>query len=938
MQYFLPNDEWSDNAEDWEKTNLWEEVEPMFPHTEYSEITAEQTVFDTRMGTNGNLSDSSAQGHDLLYFNITVGKRYKINVAKNTLNQYSTVLGYYKTDTTVYVAGRQCPVSNYEVIITAEYPQLIVSFDHNTSCHVYEIIEVPSIVSRVENLEESTIKTTDIVDNLTTDDSNKVLSAKQGKVLNQSITEVAGNLTSLGEDVESIKKTLESSISKEYEWEENATKDGVYAATTISGRGNVIASNTKIYKVVVNIGNNNSAYPITRVKMQLRKDTHYGGVLASKIVDFPYTYTDTDFHDLEFDFSDNPITYEGEIYCTVQCDSTYAKFSIIKASDYTYSAKCTYLTSIDFDNPGKWQDSSSVRPLYANIADKEITRLEIKTDNIEDEAVTEEKLSEDVQEKLNTPSGYSGIKANLPAEIVVAAGSRLQLFYRGIVSAINPYDYNVEVSVYNRTTGKSEGYALPRYYQLDVLDYCVINAKTTGIETEPTGENVTEISYPITNLAGGRQYYVKDIVTTDSTETSRVQRILAQLNNGDIHRMYMLDGTTYTVWNITRKTNVGLLYDLTVKVRDNNNDIIDTATSVIRTIPIPSSPATQKNILLFGASVASKGLIADELRRRLTLTSGTITSTTNPLGIGLTNIGFIGRVTGYVVTDIHQEATGGWSWGTFAGQGEPRYRFYVTDGSGESVGVNETFVIAGLTFTVKEKNITNGDGNFSCTYTGTQSGDVPTTGTISFQSGNVNYSSKRAESTGNPFWNPNKAGGAGIDFKFYADTYCNGATVDILISHCGVNDIAGATWNKNNTINSIKAIAMAYKQYCIDNSIDGKFILSSIAVPDPTGGFGINYYADGAVSNYYIALRKLFELAQIFEDIANDDEFSSFVVHATVMPESDGENMYPQSERDVNNRNTKKEMIGTNAFHPEDLGHKIIADGIYQSVCDVLQQ
>lgn len=768
------------------------------------------------------------------------------------------------------------------------------------------------------------VKKTDIVDSLDSDDAQKPLSAKQGKVLNQNINDVSESVSTISEKVDDI------DFSTVYNWRENGAVDDFYQGANITGRGNVIASNSKIYKLIVNIGNYSEYSQITKVKLQLFKDNLEGEVLTTKIVDFEYT--GTDFHDVEFDLTDSPILYTGEIYCTIQTDSTHPKFSLISSSEYGYSAQQSYSTSTDFDTPNFVYTSGALKILHVKLAYEELYVLDVNTDNIEDGAVTEEKLSEDVQDKLNTPSSYKGIKVQLPSEIVVAAGSVLQLFYRGIVTAVNPYNYNIEVIAMNRGTSTSAGIALPRYYQLSVSDYCNIHKYTD--QPLPTGSAV-QISYPLVNSDGN--FWVKDVETSDATETARLQAILSPMNDGSKVTLYIQDGSNYTTWDIERrKKNVNALFDFTLNVRDNNNDIIDTATSVIRTFSVPSLPITQKNILIFGASVIAKGYVANELRRRLTLTSGSFITPIEPMGLGLPNINFIGRKTGTAVNDIHQEATGGWNWGTYATPGTPRYRFYVTDGSGENVGVDETFTISGLTFTVKEKNITNGDGNFSCTYTGTQSGDVPETGSITFQGGVVNYSSRVAETT-NPFWNPNKVGGAGIDFKFYTDTYCNGSTIDILVSHCGVNDIAGNTWNKDATINSIKAIARAYKEYCINNNVDGKFIISSIAVPDPTGGFGINYFAVGPMSNYYQAVKKLFELATIFETISKDDEFSSFVVYAPVMPESDGENMYPQAETNVNNRNTKKEIIGQNAYHPEELGHKIIADSIYQSICDVLQ-
>ncbi len=404
------------NIANWEKTNLWEEVEPMLHHIEYEELTASQTVADKRMGTNGNISDLS--GYDLLYFNVVVGKRYKITVAQNTLNQYSTVFAYYRDATRIYLpttGAKSCPVSNYEKVITAEYTQLIVSFDHGTSCKVYEEIEVPSIASRVENLEISTVKNTDIVDNLTTDDSSKPLSAKQGKVLAQGLSSAMEEIDEAANDITDIQSALEDITSTEYEYIENGDIDSNYSGgSVIFGRGNVIAANTTIYKVVINCGNGNTASPITKIKMRLLKTNWGGEVLATKVVDF--AFTDNNYHNVEFDFSDSPITYSGNIYCTVQFDNQFA-ISIINAADYTYGTSLIYTTSSDLENPASWSiDSGSVKAIYANIAYEKVYNVDVTTDDIENEAITEEKLSQEVQEKLNAPTEHIGDLGDLSTE------------------------------------------------------------------------------------------------------------------------------------------------------------------------------------------------------------------------------------------------------------------------------------------------------------------------------------------------------------------------------------------------------------------------------------------------------------------------------------------------------------------------------------------
>ena len=628
----------------------------------------------------------------------------------------------------------------------------------------------------------------------------------------------------------------------------NANYSSTSSTTTITGRGLILTTNKTIYQIIALVGNRSySTDPISKVKMTLRKDTVTGDVLATKTVDF--SHNDNTVHDVVFDLSGSPVTYSGDIYLTIQVNGL-AKFYLISSSDYAYSGT-TYTTSTDLTNDATYTNSSSTAPLevmyvdgkkkVVSIGNENIVDLSVTTPKIADGAVTLDKLADEAKQ-----SNENGVSVILPSDIYVVSGRTLQLFYRGIVSAFDPYSYNVEVTVLNHTTGLTVGYAFPRYYE---------------------------------------------VAATDS-------------NLGD--------------------------YDLTINVRKNDNSIIATGTSLIHIVAKPFSPGSQKNILVFGASVVSYGFIVDELTRALTLTSGTEGDTTNPKGLGLSNIAFIGRKTGSIVTTVHQEATGGLSWRDYVSAGATRYRFYITDGSGNNIAINETFTLSGATFTVKEKDITDGSGSISCTVSGTP-GTISETGVLQLQSGNVNYSSYIVEST-NPFYNPNSSQ---IDFANYCTNYCSGATINVLLSHLGVNSMSGSTWDLEQIIADVKTIARAFHSY----NPNGRFVISTIAVPDPTGGFGYNYHADGAISNYYTIVRRFFQFANAINELVKDSEFSGYVVHCPVMPECDGEWMYPKYERKVNNRNTTKEKVGANAYHPSTsnpFGYYMIADAIYQTLCTLI--
>lgn len=108
-------------------------------------------------------------------------------------------------------------------------------------------------------------------------------------------------------------------------------------------------------------------------------------------------------------------------------------------------------------------------------------------------------------------------------------------------------------------------------------------------------------------------------------------------------------------WSFTPSpSDIGVDYDICFSLVDDYGDIIASRKTSIKCLPSPSFE--DKNILVLGASNYATGTVAKEMCRQLTQMGG------SPLGYGLSGINFIGRLTGSIETDIHQEATGGWSW------------------------------------------------------------------------------------------------------------------------------------------------------------------------------------------------------------------------------------------------------------------------------------
>ena len=118
-------------------------------------------------------------------------------------------------------------------------------------------------------------------------------------------------------------------------------------------------------------------------------------------------------------------------------------------------------------------------------------------------------------------------------------------------------------------------------------------------------------------------------------------------------------GTPYTrFWSFLPDTsNTGKIYDVRFALMKDDGSISAEKTTKVICLPKPSF--SNKNILVVGASIYSTGAISQEMNRQLSEYGGF------PEGYGLSNVSFIGRLTGSYEKSIHQEATPGWSWDDF---------------------------------------------------------------------------------------------------------------------------------------------------------------------------------------------------------------------------------------------------------------------------------
>ena len=379
-------------------------------------------------------------------------------------------------------------------------------------------------------------------------------------------------------------------------------------------------------------------------------------------------------------------------------------------------------------------------------------------------------------------------------------------------------------------------------------------------------------------------------------------------------------GKTYKRYYEIEHNSVGD-FPLKIEVRDNNRNVIGIANTIVKIVE-PSS-ISAKNILCCGASGTAPGHWAAELKRMLTDGSDKYSGLNLPMT-------FVGRKAGSSDDSVQLEATGGWTWNTFINSGTSSVRFNITSLKG-NIGVGTKLTFADpekgtINYIVQEVNVTDGVGNIRCSAI---SGNViipsVSSGTLTGDSISITFENVTEESFV-PFFN-NDTGE--VDFKSYADKYCN-SKIDVIITHLGVNSVL---WeNSKAPVSSIKAFLDGY----FKDFPDGKVLISAITFPDYGTNVYANSYSVGNI-NRYGTLCAFFDYNKALYDISQLDEYKDKVVYCPSNVFFDTDYGYPKTNKDVNSRITSiKESIDTNGVHPIKEGSYLIADSILPTFAKVV--
>lgn len=353
-------------------------------------------------------------------------------------------------------------------------------------------------------------------------------------------------------------------------------------------------------------------------------------------------------------------------------------------------------------------------------------------------------------------------------------------------------------------------------------------------------------------------------------------------------------------------------HTMTISVIDDDEKVLDTKTVNLVVKSKSNSPTTVKNTLCVGDSLTVNGVWVSELYRRLTGTSG------NPIADSLSNVKFIGTCEG--TNGAKYEGYGGWNYKSYNSENKLDSCIWIT--------TEHTKTQSDQHSVYKDSNNTQWkletiESSRIKLIRINSSGTLPSNGTLTWVSGGTDKSdiiySSSEMAAGNPFWNDTTGQ---VDFSNYA-TSLKANSIDYCYVLLG--------WNQSYyTEDGYKESVRTFINNLLSSFPNCKIGLIGLQVPS-LDGFGANY---GCSWNYYDKLKFVFNVNQWYFDLAQEFDNVDFI---NLSGQFDSENNMQTSTRQVNVRNSKTEIYGTNGVHPANEGYLQIADAVYRHITHLLQ-
>lgn len=389
-------------------------------------------------------------------------------------------------------------------------------------------------------------------------------------------------------------------------------------------------------------------------------------------------------------------------------------------------------------------------------------------------------------------------------------------------------------------------------------------------------------------------------------------------------------------YNFPRYLNINSLPEgntvVDMEITNNNNISIDKKTVTFKA-KRPENPATPKNILFIGDSRTYSGDMVTEVSRML---SGTKGEATAPTTFGLENYRVVGRRKSKFDARVGFEGNSGWTTRTYALSGVKSLALSVSGSPDLRIGATYTYTAAnGKQATVMIEEI---DGNsIACdfpSWSQTSTAPAEQRGTMQKASGEGAESFEFiafSEGKYSPFLRNGK-----VDFKTYADKYCDGQ-LDCVCIWIGINDLIGISENTDQAIEFvINDFIVKYLKIMLDKIFEQfptcKVLLGSEILPSQNGGLSTSVQAqyssipEGMNYIIYKTNQAYIKLAEQYENCFYLDNNCQF----------DAENGYETINKPVNLRDPKTEKVGNNNVHPTKYGYWQQADSFTRAIINLI--
>ena len=336
----------------------------------------------------------------------------------------------------------------------------------------------------------------------------------------------------------------------------------------------------------------------------------------------------------------------------------------------------------------------------------------------------------------------------------------------------------------------------------------------------------------------------------------------------------------------------------------------------------PKMPEKEINIMCVGASNTSKGQWVCEAYRRLTGSGG------NPEGLGFDNISFVGTCK---KGKVGYEGYGGWAWDTYSSTLFGGV-WFVGEHNKENVDQHSLWQDESGNIW-KLETIDKGWLKF-LRYNHNE--NAPASGKLTHYSNATHKEDivfgRTTPEKESPFCDHDTSE---IDFKTYMER--NGIDkIDAMYIQLGTNGIDNLENVTEDLCPRVIKKAKTFVDIVHAQMPETRVVIMGVMPPSITGGCGTNYGAVRPYCDVYGVATYTLEMNLQYEAWTKEEGYKDFMDFVNVSAQFDAENGYPVTEKPVNTRSSKTELIGTNGVHPTYEGYMQVADAAYRNMVHLI--